>query len=460
MEIFTKIKSIKYLTPVSCIFTFYLTLVLLCGCNSNKEKYSTKPDPDKIVTITYKNGKYQLFRHGKPYLIKGAGGYHFFDRLQANGGNSIRVWDTNDAKRVLDEAHKYGLTVTLGLSVAHPRQGFDYSDTEAVEKQLVQMKEIVQTYKNHPALLMWGIGNELNYLSSKFNLTDVKHIYSTVKVWQAVNDIAAMIHETDPNHPTTTMLAGPSEVIRIISKLCPEIDILSINTFGSLTALSGTLQEYGWNGPYVVTEWGPTGYWESPRTSWDVAIEETSTQKAKVLQTRYEASISKDSAYCLGSYVFMWDVKQERTHTWFSMFAVSGETVSMVDALHYLWTGKKPENTSPVVEPLRINGKQPRENVIISKDSIYAATIKASDAEDSLHYRWEILPELTGLQLNEGGDSEHKPRAVEGLFVGKADQSQLRFKAPALEGPYRLFVYVMDGRQHMATANIPFYVMP
>ncbi|QHT71202.1 hypothetical protein GXP67_33400 [Rhodocytophaga rosea] len=198
----------------------------------------------------------------------------------------------------------------------------------------------------------------------------------------------------------------------------------------------------------------------SPRTAWDVSLEETSTRKAQIYKERYEASIGKDTAFCLGSYVFMWDVKQERTHTWFSMFIDTGEELSMVDALHYLWTGKPPVNSSPVVEPLQINGKMPQDNVVLDATSIHTASIKAFDAEDSLQYRWEILPELTGYELNEGGEGETKPEIIKGLYMSSINQAQIQFKAPPVEGPYRMFVYVLDGHHHVATANIPFYVIP
>lgn len=32
-------------------------------------------------------------------------------------------------------------------------------------------------------------------------------LYKNPNVWNAVNDIANMIHDEDPNHPVTTMLA-------------------------------------------------------------------------------------------------------------------------------------------------------------------------------------------------------------------------------------------------------------
>jgi beta-galactosidase/beta-glucuronidase len=101
-----------------------------------------------------------------------------------------------NAQGVLDSAYKYGLTVLMGLDVSSERHGFNYDDSVAVKKQLDRLREEILKYKDHPALLAWGIGNELNLQ------------YKNPKVWNAVNDISKMIHQLDPNHPTTTVLAG------------------------------------------------------------------------------------------------------------------------------------------------------------------------------------------------------------------------------------------------------------
>src|SRR5690606_12293825 len=110
--------------------------------------------------------------------------------------NSIRTWGTRSAQEILDRAHELGMTVTLGLGVTGERHGFDYSDEEAVAAQLERVRLDVLRYKDHPALLIWAIGNELN-LNAR-----------NPAVWDAVNDISKMIHELDPNHLTTTTLAG------------------------------------------------------------------------------------------------------------------------------------------------------------------------------------------------------------------------------------------------------------
>ena len=115
-----------------------------------------------------------------------------------------------------------------------------------------------------------------------------------------------MIKEIDPNHPTMTVTAGidPAEVF-MIKTYCPSIDILGVNTYGGVQHLADAVRMFGWDKPYMVTEWGPYGHWESPMTSWGVAIESTSKEKANFRDIAYK-SISKDVDLCLGSYAFLW----------------------------------------------------------------------------------------------------------------------------------------------------------
>ena len=86
----------------------------------------------------------------------------------------------------------------------------------------------------------------------------------------------------------------------------------------------------------------------------------------------------------------------------------------------------------------------------------YHALASAFDPDnDKLVYRWELLPEAT--QLGEGGDFEPRPKSVDGLLQ-PGDNGKAVLKAPDTEGAYRLFVYVLDGKNKVATANLPFYV--
>lgn len=334
--------------------------------------------------------------------------------------------------------------VTMGIEVGRERHGFDYDDPKAVEKQLLEIKEQVLALKDHPALLIWGIGNELNL-----------H-YSNPKVWDAVNEISEMIHQVDPNHPTTTSLAGLAQKeVNYIKERCPDLDILSVQMYGDLPDLPKLIKEFGWEGPYMVTEWGATGHWEVPTTEWKAPIEENSTLKAANYLKRYKGGIEADSLQCIGSYVFLWGNKQERTPTWYGIFLADGQETESVDVMHYIWNGQWPANRTPQIIDYQLNGKTASDDVYLETGKEYVSTITMTDYEkDPLSYSWEILPEST--DLKEGGDEEERPGAVEGLVLSQQDNA-VTILAPE-KGAYRLFVYVSDGNNHAAAANIPFMV--
>ncbi|RYD79855.1 MAG: hypothetical protein EOP55_03695 [Sphingobacteriales bacterium] len=399
--------------------------------------------PIKVEIVKNATG-FEMRRAGKPYFIKGAGGTSKMEKLKASGGNSVRTWVTNGGESILNTANKLGLTVTMGLNVARERHGFNYDDTAAVKKQLERLRSEVRKYKNYPALIAWGIGNELNL------------DYKNVRVWDAVNDIAKMIHEEDPNHPATTMLAGVNKrEVDLIKEKCPQIDLLSVQVYGGLAKVPDQLKNAGWNSAYMVTEWGPTGHWECPKTPWGAPIEETSSEKAAVYKSRYEASIVKDKN-CLGSYVFLWGQKQERTPTWYGLFTEAGEDSEVVDVMEFEWSGKWPANRAPHFNGSTIDGKKTSDFIYLKPSENYLVSVSASDPDgDKLTTRWEILPEAT--DLGQGGDRERRPEPIPGLVKSAAfDRASLT--APEKPGAYRLFIYVSDGKNNVATANMPFYV--
>ena len=354
------------------------------------------------VEVRQVNGIYQLFRAGQAYFIKGAGGSRYPERIAAYGGNSMRTWDTRSAPEVLQAANAQHLTVMLGLDVARERHGFNYDDPQAVAQQLQAMRAEVLKYKDDPALLIWAIGNELN-LS-----------YKNPNVWNAVNDLARMIHATDPNHPATTVLAGVNAPeIALIKARCPDLDLLAVNTYAGLSTIPQQVRESGWTGPYVVGEWGPTGHWECPVTPWKASVEETSTQKAAVYEARYQASVPKDPAHCLGSYVFFWGQKQERTPNWYGLFTEDGQESEVLDVMQHLWSGSWPQNRAPHLTDFLLDGKKPTDNIYVRPGAAYPVRATVTDPDrDPLTYRWELLPETT--DLSQGGDHETRPQPIGG----------------------------------------------
>ena len=420
---------------LSIIIILLLPAILFIFC---------QPAPVIKIEIKETEDGFVLYRKGEPYFIKGAGIESHYDKLAKSGGNSIRVWGINQWEEAFRMAEKYGLTVCAGMWLEQERQGFDYDDQEAVDAQFESLKSAILKYKDHPALLMWGVGNELDLM------------FENPKVWDAVEQVAAYINEVDGKHPIMTATAFIREdVVAQIKSRAPSIDILAVNAYAGLPRVAEFVREYGWDKPYILGEWGTVGHWEVPLTSWDEPIELTSHEKAHVYRTGYEEHILTDPA-CLGGYVFLWGAKQERTPTWYSMFLPTGEKTESVDAVYQLWQGHAPENRSPVLDSLRLNDQCAHSDIILEPSSENVARVWATDPDnDELTLTWEILHETT--DKGEGGDREEKPDKVEGL-KNRQVEDKLYFQAPEQEGPYRLFIYVYDKRGGGAHANIPFYV--
>ncbi len=421
-----------------------LVLVLVPGC---KNASAGRNDTPAKVVLTKKNGKYLLEVNGKPFYVKGAGlEFGNIEALGSHGANSFRTWRTENGKEdalvILDKARKNGLMVLMGLEVGRERHGYDYGDTTWVKQQFNYIKGEVERLKHHPALLGWAIGNELN-----LQATDLR-------VFDAVNDLSRMIHKIDPNHITTTALAGIGKrEIDYIREHCTDLDFISVQFYGDIVNLQQRIAESGWDGPYMVTEWGVTGHWEVPLTGWGSAIEQTSTEKAAALMERYRVAIQADTMRCLGSYVFLWGQKQERTPTWYGMFLESGEETESIDAMHYLWNGKWPENRCPSIEKLEVNGQDRYAGIRIGAGKNMNAKVAAHDPDqDSLSFKWEIMPESTDHGM--GGDFESRPSSL----LTMNDRAETGIKAPLIPGAYRLFIYVLDDNGNAATANIPFFV--
>lgn len=426
--------------------------LLMISFNS---KGSMKEDPMNYgpsrVELRKTDGTYRLFVNGDEFFVKGAGcEFGPCELVASHGGNSIRTWRVdngiNTGKEILDMAWENGLMVMMGLDVARERHGFDYNDEIGVARQLGNIKKNILELKDHPALLGWGIGNELN------------HGYTNKKVWDAVNDIARMIKEVDGNHVVTTMLAGIGrEEVEYIRDNCPYLDFISIQMYGDIINLQQRLDQAGYDGPYLVTEWGATGHWEMPETKWGSPIEQSSAEKADAIRVRYEKAILSSPANCLGSYVFLWGQKQERTPTWYGLFTEKGETTEAVNVMEYLWSGKWPEQIAPRVLNAEIKDKGGRyDNVKLEVNTVYSAFVEVKyPGGGQISARAEILPEP--VELSDGGDFEQRPQTIEGLVMS-VTPDKVVFKSPSRKGAYRLFIYVSDNNLNTGTINIPFLI--
>ena len=182
----------------------------------------------------------QILVNENPYLIKGIC-YHpvpkgskdlSFNSLDQDlalmveaGINTIRVYAPIDNKDVLDKIHDAGLKVIIG---------FGYNQGGRFDILSGTFVDYINTFKNHPAILMWELGNEYNYHPEWFE-GDIKNWYKALK---EATDLA---HENDTNHPVTTAHGDLPDALAL--SICTNIDVWGMNS-------------YRWDNPEAIfSEW-------------------------------------------------------------------------------------------------------------------------------------------------------------------------------------------------------------
>lgn len=355
----------------------------------------------------------------------------------AAGVRVVRVYREADAW-VLDAAQALGLKVVMGLWLDHPRHGFRLDDPQAVAAQEARLAAFVERNRAHPALLAWGVGNEVE-----------TGVADPAPVWALVNRAAALVRRLDPAHPTLMVVAdtGPDH-LRLLADCCDAVDILGINVYaGAYRDLPQRLRQAGITKPVAITELGPLGQWQAGRKPWGAPVELTSRQKAAFFAEALP--FLREQAQIIGSFPFLWGHKQEQTATWHGLLLPGGIETAMTDALAEQW-GVPPRVRAPDLRGLGINAD------LFTAGAEVSSTLDVVDPQGQpLTTAWEVRREAT--DLRKGGDHEAVPPPVAVEWLEQAP-ALARFRAPAAPGAYRLFITVRNGSGKAATANLPFAV--
>jgi hypothetical protein len=309
------------------------------------------------TTIQKVADKWQLMVDGKPFAIKGATfGYDqdvdnypkYFEDLNFLGVNTIRTWGTTEhTQALLDAAHAAGIKVMVGIWMRHGRPGmedddrFDYlTDTAGKEKMYSDALAVVEKFKDHPAVLTWGVGNEV-YLNMA---TDAeKEVYSRL-----LERICGAIKALDPAHPVTSVEAWTFG-IEWWQKYVPSLDIYGINTYGAgANFLPDELAKKKVDKPYVITEFGVRGEWEIEEDQNGVKPEPSDAEKYETIVKGYNEWI-QPKPNCLGVYVFHYATDDRFVGPWL-LTHFRGMTRPQYWAIREAYTGQRPGNAVPVIQ--------------------------------------------------------------------------------------------------------------
>jgi hypothetical protein len=402
----------------------------------------------KVTLVKKDDGSYTLMREGKPYFIKGAGGDASKKTLAELGGNSFRTWGIGkETQGQLDEAQKLGLTVTLGTWLGH-KSYFSYTKEDQNAEQKARVKREVEQYKDNPVVLLWALGNEME---SGFEGD------AAIPVWKHIQELAKMVHEIDPNHPTMTVVAElGGDKVKMIHELCPDIDIVGINSYAGCGSIAKRYVDGGGTKPYIITEFGPPGVWECAwmKDKQGLMREFNSTEKAKWYSDAYKGSIIPEGhPLSLGCYTFAWGSKQEATATWYGLIMSDGSHTQAVDVLSEFWTGKPPAVRAPIVKGAKIEGVDPAVGCVVQPGGIVKASAEIEDPQGlPITYKWSLTEDA--MNYNTGGENQAAPPAFP-LAILKNGAANVEVRLPRTPKAYRLYLFAYNGKGGVATLNFP-----
>ena len=390
-----------------------------------------------VVRIEGKEGSWRLTRDGKEYFIRGGGGGGSKALLKEIGGNSFRTWGADRAKAELDEAKKFGHTVMLGFWLGHHQHGFSYLNTQALEETERSILRTVREIKDHPALLCYALGNEMELGEP-----------NPKEMWKFINRVAKKVKEIDPDHPVGTVVADVwKDKADAIIEHAPELQYLGINSYGGAMTVGRRWRELGGKIPYILTEYGPMGAPDCGKAPNGLPLEWTSTRKADWYRDIYEKTILADKGrYCLGGYVFTWGHKNEVSPTWFGTMLPDGTKLEVVATLAKFW-GRPVKNRCPKIGEVKVSKDAPAEGEVVE------AKVDAKDPEgDRLTWQWTLVDEAT--YYGEAGLGLAMPQGWDEAIVAGQGTNKVRVKLPG-GGRYRLYAYCFDGKGNAAYANWP-----
>ena len=402
-------------------------------------------------------GRYEWIVDGAPFYVRGVAynpGHDWrdgyvpltrreldadFARLHAMGANTVRRYGSNWYDRnVLRVAADHGLKVLHGFWF---EQHVDYrADAAKLEKYAAEVERTVRARRDEPALVAWSLGNEvwglLKHHYAQPYLTEVRHAHVDF-----VERLARRIHELDPQRPVFTahehspQLAGS---LADFARGAPSLDFTGVNSYYEerISRLSALAAHFDPLRPYLVTEFGPDGYWETraPRTAFGALLEPSSEEKTHSYERAWTAHTEAHRGANLGGIAYCWRDRYEATATWFGLTDSAGRQKPACLALERLWTGRAPV-AGPHVKAL----SGPSGSVLPAAVIAVHASVEAPPGAQ-LSYRWRIASEDFDFKVGRIAADDDAPRA--------------RITMPREPGIYRVYFAATDGRT-VDEANFP-----
>lgn len=414
--------------------------------------FSNMLNAKTIVTVKGKKGNWELLLNKNPFYVQGVGcglhkgkdGEDYLKLAKELGANTVRTWGTDQGtQEYLDTAEKYGLKVMAGiwLNYASADGAFSYiTDTGYMKTKKQEIVDYINKFKNHPAILMWNIGNEAIHFT--------KSEKERIALSQYLEEVVKLVHKLDPAHPVIYASAYDT-AIPYIKKYVPSLDILGMNVYGDINSADSRMQKENLNIPYIITEYGPIGWWDCPKDKNGKAIEPTDNVKS-VWYRNHTRALKRLKGYNLGGVVFHLGETTQETLTWWNINYKKYKALAYW-TIYKFYTGKQPANYPPKIKNFSVGADSSASSIKPGK--IIKVTTEVIDYEnDSLDYSYLLSGADEGV-LKYYVNEEIPVKVISENIENSGMVARLKIPDALSSGMYRIYVFVRDDHGNIATAN-------
>ena len=394
------------------------------------------------------------FERFKSFRINGVCGDRDIERLASFGVNTIRGYTISKPEEMLSRLDRYeelGLKMVISEWMPHHGENkdhrgwtWDFDYEEAGDGLVERFTAKVEAIGDHPAILMWGLGNEV-HLDEPYLRT--------------VNRMSEAVHERFPAHLTSlTMINAKPEAIEKIKAFAPDLDVIGVQSYspGAVRNSIRNMEEH-WRKPFYVSEFNTKGPWNFGKTEWGEAFDEPEDAKLEDLADCYRAIDA--SPLCLGSTIFVWGYFRNNRPTYFSLLldehpdgpaAKDGKSDLLMTPraewmVEHFTQQPFRGNRAPVLTKLETADGQ-RWASAEPGDRIRVRLAATDPDGDGVRYACWVLDSKPG-----------RPKAVSGPFEFDAVET-VDLPAPAKPGEYLVMAYALDGRGGGSASTLPLLV--
>ncbi len=362
-----------------------------------------------------------------------------FTDIKAMGANTIRRYSPGISDyNIFNAADEVGINVLYGFWF-DPK--IDYlSDKRALTRYRKGVLQKVQNYADEQSVIAWSVGNEtwglLKHYYAEPYLTEVRKAYVDF-----IESLAKEIRQIDTSRPIFTMAEHTPMLITELNMYhlrAPSIDVYGVNSYyeQDLVQLDSLMQTFFPSKHYLLSEFGPSGYWKGEYNRYDEVgklIEPGSYEKANLYQTNWSRFVDRASEKNIGGVAFCWQDRFEGTSTWFGLTDLEGRKKPAYYALTEAWTNSPQQFTLPNISIARAEEKTS------SGDRLFYAVSSSGHRLSGLKVKWIVY---------ENGTFEKK-------FETKYSMdNSITLPANVLKENHRVYLYMRDSHGNVVTASL------